>query len=188
MRKISEISIKRTLDFEGDYFNSQYDSGGATRYGITQADACAAGYTGDMREFPLDQALDIYRERYWKPLNLDGVHQSVADTVYDMAVNAGLKVAGICLQRALNLLNTVLMSDDRLAVLYPDLVDDGTIGEKTLAAVLVLEQRGDTDILVQWINHFRAQYYAECANNLDCNRDGINTQRGFVRSWTRRLK
>jgi len=59
-----KISVKRTFAFEGGHFNSQYDSGGSTMYGITEADAREYGYTGKMENFKYEDALNIYEKKY----------------------------------------------------------------------------------------------------------------------------
>ena len=59
-----DAALGQVLLHEGEFSDDPHDLGGATRYGITEAVAREVGYRGDMREFPLDVAKRIYRERY----------------------------------------------------------------------------------------------------------------------------
>jgi lysozyme family protein len=102
---------------EGGYVNDPLDPGGATRYGVTQAVARAHGYTGDMRDYPLEDAKAVYRACYWDPCHCDDLPPEVRYGVFDAAVNSGTHAAVAWLQRAAGVLA------------------DGTIGPVTLAAV-----------------------------------------------------
>src|SRR5689334_18971880 len=53
-----------TLALEGEYSDDPNDSGGATRYGVTERVARANGYTGPMRELPLADARRIAKSQY----------------------------------------------------------------------------------------------------------------------------
>src|SRR6056297_511042 len=45
------------VDLEGAYSNHSADTGGKTKFGITEATARRNGYEGDMRELPKDKAV-----------------------------------------------------------------------------------------------------------------------------------
>lgn len=47
-----EEALKHTLGIEGEYSDHPSDSGGKTRYGITEAKARAWGYDGPMSARP----------------------------------------------------------------------------------------------------------------------------------------
>jgi lysozyme family protein len=86
-----EDAIGYVLDNEGGYTNDPADHGGATNYGITDAEARRHGYSGDMRDLPLETAKAIYLADYWR---FDGIEdQHVATKLLDMAVNMGLSTA-----------------------------------------------------------------------------------------------
>jgi lysozyme family protein len=118
---------------EGGYSNHPADRGGATRWGITEAVARAHGYRGDMRAFPRDEAVVLYRRIYWLRPGFDRVGDiapDVAAELFDTGVNMGPAVAVSFLQRALNALN-------RGASDYADIVpgvriDDATVGALTI--------------------------------------------------------
>ena len=104
------------LGHEGDFSDHKDDPGGKTRFGITEAVAREADYTGDMRELPVELAQQIYLERYWLPIRADDLPPGIRYMVFDAAVNSGPRQAALWLQRALGV------------------EADGVIGHKTLRA------------------------------------------------------
>lgn len=109
-------AFDKLLGHEGEFVDHPSDPGGATRWGVTERVARANGYTGDMREFPVEQAKAIYRKQYWEPLRCDGMPSALRFTLFDAAVNSGVKQATKWLQRSL------------------DVGDDGVLGPLTLDA------------------------------------------------------
>ena len=123
--------IDDVIGREGGFSNHPADRGGATRWGVTEAVARRHGYAGDMRSFPREQAVAIYRRLYWMQPGFDRVADhapQVAAELFDTGVNMGPGVASGFLQRALNALN-------RNAADYPDITVDAKIGPRTLAAL-----------------------------------------------------
>ena len=111
-----DAAFQKLIGFEGDYSDDKDDPGGATRYGITEAVARANGYSGTMRELPLDFAKAVYKRKYWDAVQADALPPAVRYAVFDSAVNSGVGQATRWLQRALGV------------------KDDGVIGPQTLAA------------------------------------------------------
>jgi lysozyme family protein len=111
-----DTAFSLLLGHEGDFSDHEDDTGGKTRYGVTEAVAREVGYKGDMRELPLDLAKRIYLERYWKPIRADDLPPGVRYIVFDGAVNSGPAQATRWLQRALGV------------------TADGVIGPQTMAA------------------------------------------------------
>jgi len=101
---------------EGDFADLENDPGGKTRFGVTQAVARSAGYTGDMRELPLSLAKTIYRAQYWDAVRGDELPGEVRYYVFDAAVLSGVRQSILWLQRALGV------------------SADGVLGPVTLAA------------------------------------------------------
>lgn len=129
--------IDGILEREGGFVNHPSDPGGATNWGITQRVARANGYTGDMRNLPKQTAREIYRREYIeKPgfLGLAEIDTLVAEEVIDSGVNVGSQRAATWFQQALNVLN-------RRQKDYEDVVEDGVIGPRTLAAFGALQKK-----------------------------------------------
>jgi len=123
--------IEELLEREGGYVNHPADRGGPTRFGITEAVARAHGYAGAMAALPREEATAIYKRLYWLRPRYDEVAKRsprLAAELFDTGANTGPAVASTFLQRALTALN-------RNGKDYPDLVPDGRIGERTLAAL-----------------------------------------------------
>lgn len=134
-----------TVGLEGGFSDNPNDSGGATKYGITERVAREEGYDGDMRELPLEEAQRIAKVRYWDQLRLDAVaalSPSIAEELFDTSYNMGQGVAGRFLQRALNQFN-------QRGKHYPDITEDGLVGGGTLAALKAyLKKRGSSGEVV----------------------------------------
>lgn len=158
MTKPFDRAIAHTVGVEGDYSNHPSDSGGATRFGITERVARAFGYMGEMHELPFSVAVDIYRINYWRLLNLDNVaalSEAVALELFDTAVNTKQGFATHTLQRCLNVFN-------REQADYPDIEVDGLIGGDTLASLTAyLAKRGmeGEAVLVEALNSLQGVYY-----------------------------
>jgi lysozyme family protein len=74
---------------EGGYVNNPADPGGETMYGITARVARSQGYTGAMRDLPIDTAKSIAKQSYWDPLHLDEFDPRVAFQMFDANYNGG---------------------------------------------------------------------------------------------------
>ena len=110
-------AFDQLLGHEGGYVDHPKDPGGATRWGVTERVARARGYTGDMRNLPVEFAKDrVYRPDYWDAVRADELPAEVRYVVFDAAVNSGVSQSIKWLQRALGV------------------TADGVIGPKTLAA------------------------------------------------------
>lgn len=112
-----DTAFERLLGHEGGYVDHPKDPGGATRYGVTEHVARAHGYTGAMREFPIDLAKRIYRTTYWDAVHADDCPPSLRFDLFDAAVNSGPVQAVKWMQRSVGV------------------ADDGKIGPKTLLAL-----------------------------------------------------
>lgn len=77
------------LGNEGGYVDNPSDPGGATRWGVTERVARAHGYTGDMHDFPIEQAKQIAKGCYWDPYQCDQFDPRIAFQVFDAAYNGG---------------------------------------------------------------------------------------------------
>ena len=157
-----DAAIADLLGVEGDFSDDPADSGGATRYGITEAVARRHGYIGPMRALPAETAKAIYRADYWDAQNLNAVamlSRRVAWELFDTGVNMGTGQAGEFLQMSLNAFN-------RQATDYPDLEVDGEIGPQTLDALdafLRLRGHDGETVLLRALNALQGAAYIELA-------------------------
>lgn len=157
-----ELALKHTLGIEAGYVNDARDSGGATNYGITEAKARAWGYTGDMKDLPLDLAVRIYKADFWDIIHLDKVAEVAPEVAYEMfdtAVNCGPSVPVKFLQRMLNLFNNG-------GTAYPDVEIDGMMGKNTESALRAFVQargRLGVEVLVEALNCMQGTFYTELA-------------------------
>jgi lysozyme family protein len=167
------VGIERLLEAlserEGGYVDHPADRGGPTRYGITEAVACAHGYRRPMRLLPRDEAQAIYRRLYWLRPRFDQVATRaprIAAELFDTGVNMGPAVAANFLQRALTALN-------RNGRDFADLVPDGRIGGQTLAALDgFLEargKRGGETVLLPALEAFQGERYVWLAERRPAN-------------------
>jgi lysozyme family protein len=169
------IAYEAVLGKEAGYSNDPRDSGGATKYGITEAVARAFGYAGPMRLMGLDQAKAIYRSRYWDALLLDqvaAVVPAVAGELFDTAVNLGTKQAATFLQRVLNALN-------QEATWYPDVTVDGRLGSMSLAALREFMRRRSVEgevVLLRALNALQGAFYIGLA-------EGRTKDEAFIYGW-----
>lgn len=169
--------IDSVIDREGGFVDHPADRGGATRFGITEAVARADGYSGEMRAFPRDRAVTIYRRLYWQRPGLDRVAEhapALAAELFDTAVNMGPAVAAAFLQRALNALN-------RGATDFPDMPVDGRIGARTLAglaAFLRVRSAGER-VLIKAVEALQGERYVALAEARPANE-------AFVYGWLAR--
>lgn len=95
MKQNRDFSIKETLKWEGGYTNHPSDPGGPTNWGITIFDARKYwkpdATASDVKAMPLEVAVSIYAEKYWKTpyYDCDNLESGVDFAVYDFGVNSG---------------------------------------------------------------------------------------------------
>lgn len=109
-----EKAIAFTLRMEGgdQVENDPNDPGGKTKFGISQK----AFPDLNIDDLTLEAAKAIYRKNYWEACRCDELPSDLAICVFDTAVNQGVGKAKRLLQICL------------------DVVVDGVIGDKTIAA------------------------------------------------------
>lgn len=156
---MKQTIIDQVIAREGGYSDNPDDSGGKTRYGITEALARRHGFKGAMHELPRAKAVEILAAEFW-PASFDdllALSAPLTAELFDTAVNLGPAHAGKFLQRALNVLN-------RSETDYPDLKVDGVIGTGTVSAVKtylkVRRGRGQTALLTA-VNSLQGAYYIQ---------------------------
>lgn len=160
--------VEALIDREGGYVANPADKGGPTCFGITEAVARANGYGGDMRLLPRAEAVAIYKRLYWLRPRFDEIAKRsprIAAELFDTGANMGPAVAVTFLQRALTALN-------RNGKDYPDLVPDGRIGPRTLAALdaflRIRENSGET-VLIRALEALQGERYLRLAERRPAN-------------------
>jgi lysozyme family protein len=103
---------------EGGYSNNPADPGGETMWGVTARVARSWGYTGAMKDLPLDTAKQIAKDSYWTPVHGDELPDGLRFDVFDTSYNLGVHEAIVLLQRSLGQ------------------TPDGFFGPKTQAAII----------------------------------------------------
>lgn len=131
-------AFERLLGHEGGYTNNPADPGGETMWGVTKSVARAFGYTGAMRDLPVETAKDVYRKSYWAAVRADELPDSVRFDVFDAAVNHGASQSAKWLQRAVGA------------------NPDGVIGAQTVAAA-----RAAGPLIAAAFNGYRLQFYTD---------------------------
>ena len=164
-----EMLVEALIDREGGYSNHPADRGGPTCFGITEAVARAHGYAGAMRDLPREQAAAIYRRLYWSRPRFDAVAlraPRIAAELFDTGVNMGPAVAATFLQRALTALN-------RNGKDFADLVPDGRVGQRTLAALdgflAARGKRGGETVLLRALEALQGERYLRLAERRPAN-------------------
>ena len=168
MNTTFEEIIEVVLAHEGGFVDDPDDRGGATNWGVTQAvweDFLEDEFTSeDVRNFSREQAIELYREEFWKPSQAEKLPEEIREVYFDMCVNHGQRNAVKILQTAVN-------------VKGGSLVVDGGIGPNTINAS---ENLSLSDVQIErsgfyWNLVFVGSFYGK-----------RNRQQKFIRGWIRR--
>lgn len=117
-----------TLVQEGGFSNDPHDPGGATNFGITIADYKEFKGTDvtpeDVKNMTKEEAVEIYRTKYWNPMRCAEMPKGVDLAVFDFGVNSGNS-------RSIKFLQQIL-----------GVTADGSLGPITMAAVNASDPHG----------------------------------------------
>ncbi len=159
---VQEI-VDHIIDVEGGYVDNKDDSGGETKYGVTEKVARANGYEGHMSELPITFAQDLYVTEYYltPKFNLVAeVSETLAKEMMDSGVNVGYRTPIKWFQRLLNVSNCKQKY-------YKDIEVDGYLGSKSIGAYTALcKRRGELEAekyIFNGLNSFQQVYYVELA-------------------------
>lgn len=175
-----DAAWKNTVAVEGDkYTNDPADSGGPTKWGITEKVARAYGYLGPMQDLDEPTAKAIGKQAFWDVMRLDDIvrlSDAVAMELLDTGFNCGPGTAVRFLQRGLNALNHD--QDD-----YADILEDGKMGHGTTGAfALYLAKRHPLEegelVMLRVLNGQQLAYY------LDLTRSRVKDERFFY-GWVK---
>lgn len=110
---VFDKAFANVVGIEAGYVNDPQDPGGETKYGISKR-----SYPNvDIKNLTLDGAKQIYMDDFWLYLRCDRMNPSLAEFVFDFAINSGRETVAEKLQQAVGTL------------------PDGKIGPATLAAL-----------------------------------------------------
>jgi lysozyme family protein len=184
-----DLALQKTLSTEGGYVNHPSDPGGETYKGIARAKNPhwsgweRIGSYRDSAAFPtvLDadselqkRVAEFYFALYWSPVGAPMYgNQLLANEMFDIAVHTGVWKAVTFLQRGLNILN-------RQGTLYPDLVVDGAMGIRTLAALEAYEEVEGPGFLHKALVIQRGAFYIDLVEKRE-------RSEAFIRGWLRRV-
>ena len=142
------------MDFEGHGTLTDHpnDTGGKTKWGITEAVARENGFTGDMADLTLGMAMGITQMKYWDAVQAEKLPEEIRYLVFDGAFNSGVRQSIKWLQRACKI------------------KDDGIIGPQTLAAL----QKNDPNVLKMRICSERLLFLTGLSNFTIFGRGWVN--------------
>lgn len=149
-----ELYFPHLLKLEGGYVNHPSDPGGETNWGITdRLDGKIDGkidIDGDgkpdttVKNLKSEEAKIIYKRLFWDKLKADDIKsQSVAEILFDFAVNSGVTLASKKIQYLVKV------------------SQDGIIGNKTIEAINKLDPKS----LFNSIKEIRIKYYKDIILN-----------------------
>lgn len=170
-----ESLIEDVIGREGGYSNHPADKGGPTRWGVTQTVARANGYQGDMREYPRENAIAVYRRLYWQAPGFDRIAAKapkIAEELFDTGVNMGPATAIGFFKRALNALNRG--GTDFADIGTAPLIDDAAIA--ALTAYLAKRGEAGEAVLLKAIEALQGERYIALSERRPANE-------AFVYGW-----
>lgn len=191
-----EIAYEPLKQFEGGYDNDPDDRGGETYAGIarnffpkwsgwklvdqikktarTRAAINAACKADHLLQ---DYVSAWYKKEWFDALGLGGLPQILANEIFEQAVNLGKAGSGKKVQIICNAYN---YDSTTKKPLFADLVVDGAIGPKTLAALYaIVARRASAESLVHALNSMQGAHYLELAAKKA-------SQRKYTNGWMKR--
>ena len=150
MNNYFEDAVNKTLELEGFLSNDKNDSGGLTKYGISQK----AYPNEDIKNLTLEKAKFLYKRDYWDANKCgDILDKAIAMQIFDIAVNGGLVVV----QRAIN------------AMLPKGITikEDGVIGNATLTKINSLDAKTLNNNIMRYRNRRYAKICVDNPSQLD---------------------
>jgi lysozyme family protein len=185
-----DSAYTKTMGFEGGYGNDPDDVGGETYKGISRVyNPSWIGWKlidekKSQPDFPKNLDKDIvllnavksfYKAEYWDVNLLDlFTDQDIAEEMFDTGVNLGTGKAAMFLQQALNFLN-------RNQGLYPDIVEDGKIGKKSMETLAFYLKYDKPIYLLKVLNVLQGMHYLNYMKKSP-------TQEKYARGWFSRVE
>ncbi len=150
-------AVDFTLGQEGGWVDNPADPGGATMYGITLAVFRAwhhdpSAEPEDLHAIQANEVEAIYRALYWNPVEGARLPAGLGLSIFDSAVNLGVRRATMLLQAALSV------------------AQDGAVGPVTLGAANAMA----LGVLLDRLAAEREAFYRRCASFAVFGRGWLN--------------
>lgn len=158
------LSLAKLLDMEGVISDHPLDSGGLTKWGVTQATydryRTMLGLSKQsVAVMPYEEMRGLYYNLYWRPVGAASLPEGLDFVVFQAAVNIGQTTAVRMLQRVLGV------------------TADGVVGPQTLAAVNV---RGVSYVIDAFLRA-QSDYYGRIVSSNP-------SQAAFYDGWLNRVE
>lgn len=165
---VFETAFNFVIDKEGGYIDDPFDSGGATKYGISSSFIKTNELKiKDIKELTLLQAKEIYHMFFWNPLKIDQFNDSIVQLfLFDTAVNCGNERAALLLQSSIHSISHIAI--------------DGKIGRETIRTCNnITSSASNNKLLKRLMLANRIAYYIHIVESNE-------TQRRFLKGWVNR--
>ena len=164
-------ALAALLDNEGGYCNQVLDHGGATNFGITQRELSrvweSLNLPPKVEDLTEEYAEKYYKLEWWDKYHLEAINSYfIACKLFNIIVNMGPYQGFKIAQHACNHCGQ-------------DLVEDGILGSKTIAAINELTYHNYDNDLMEELIYFQKQFYEEL---VDKNPD----LEYFLKGWLKR--
>lgn len=159
----------------GQVHTVEGDPGGTTKWGISKR----ANPDLDIPNLSRDDAIAVYRERYWDPRLLGDVKsQEIANEIFEFSINADSprRWGGVAVKAAQRAANEVLRAMGKAFQVSVD----GIMGPETVGALNFINSAGDLAVMA-WEGEFNIQ---QLAYYRQLRRDLVDR---FLLGWTRRV-
>ena len=166
-------ALTKLLNHEGGYANDPDDKGGETYRGISRKNFPnwigwnIIDYYKTTKHFEEHltsdfnlqaHVEDFYKTNFWNKMHCDFIPTEIAEELFELSVNTGLKRATSILQTTLNILN-------RNEKAYNDILVDGRFGNITLVTLRTSLKHNSRRLIFNLINILQGSFYTELMLN-----------------------
>lgn len=161
--KMFNVCFKILIEKEGGYSDDPSDSGGRTKYGISQA-----SYPNvNIIKLTLEEAKNIYFKDFWLAYKCEQIKdESLVSLYFNSCVNMGGRQSVKLLQKALNYFS-------------PNVKIDGTIGQQTIFAI--------SNLSSAQIAHLISLYQLELSKHYLALVNFKSSNLKFLKGWLNRI-
>ena len=161
--KIFDVCFENLIEKEGGYSDDPQDSGGKTKYGISQS-----SYPNlNILTLTLEDAKNIYFKDFWVAYKCEQIkNEDLVSLYFNSCVNMGGRQAVKILQKALNYFSLKVNVD-------------GIMGQQTIAAISNLSI-SETTYFISFYKLELSKYYLSLVNEKSSNIK-------FLKGWLNRI-